>query len=114
MSKRNDEIIESRESRLLKDLRIECGLSLSKLADEIGYSKARVYQMESGREQISEKYIELFLEGIKMPRASWLERLGGKKKNVVLDPFDECISHLEKLNSEDLVLVLGTLRKLAS
>ena len=70
MSKRNDEIIETRESRLLKDLRIECGLSLSKLADEIGYSKARVYQMESGREQISEKYIELFLEGIKMPRAS--------------------------------------------
>ena len=70
--------------------------------------------MESGREQISEKYIELFLEGIKMPRASWPERLGVKKKKVVLDPFDECISHLEKLNSEDLILVLGILQKFAS
>lgn len=48
MSKRNQIIKVTRESKALKALRIKSGHSLSTLADTLSISKGRVHQFEQG------------------------------------------------------------------
>ena len=45
MSKRNLKIIETEESKLLKEMRKEAGLSVRKLAELMGISHTRVYPL---------------------------------------------------------------------
>lgn len=71
MSKRNQIIKETAESLALKELRNHSGLSARKLAEQMKVSHTRVYQMESGREDITEEYIEKFLEAVQVSRVDW-------------------------------------------
>ena len=58
----------TKEAELLKKLRIDADLSLRKLADMMNLSFTRVHQMESGREDISDEYIDLFLMHLKISK----------------------------------------------
>lgn len=70
MSKRNKEINVGAESLTLKEMRENSGLSIRKLADLMDLSFSRVHQMESGRENINEEYVQKFL---KVTNHSWHE-----------------------------------------
>lgn len=109
MSKRNKKIIVTKEARALKKLRVESGLSLRKLADMMELSFTRVHQMESGREDISEEYLDSFLNMIGITKSTWDKEFG--KSNLNNDILDECLSIIKKMDKRNLEVILSLLRK---
>ena len=71
MSKRNLEIIETTESPALRRLRIEHGISIRKLAERMELSPTRVTQMEVGRKDIKDLYVNKFLADIVLTMKEW-------------------------------------------
>jgi len=103
MSKRNLEIIETNESRALRRLRIEHGLSIRKLAERMELSPTRVTQMEVGREDIKDPYINKFLAALDMTRQGWLDYLEKEDPNIKLRK--DIIKSLNGLNQSKLKIV---------
>ncbi len=62
MSKRNQIVITTPESKALKALREKSELSLRKLGERLNVSSTRVHQYELGKENITEAYIKSFLQ----------------------------------------------------
>ena len=60
MSKRNKIVIDTDESKFLKETRQMRGLSLQEVADLLQVSKQQVHLMESGRADIRDDYLRLF------------------------------------------------------
>ncbi len=84
MSKRNQIIEESADSKALKALRLKSDLSVRKVADEMGISKTRVSQMESGRDNISKEYILKFLDAIELSWDDWVYQISKHDKKYGL------------------------------
>ena len=100
-------IIEGAKSKALKELRLKSGFGIRKLADRMNYSHSRVHQMESGRDKISQDYVERFLAATGFSREDWLCETGGK------DSFHElrnkCHTALDQVDSSKLSLIYGLL-----
>ncbi len=110
MSRRNKLVIESLESKALKALRKNSGLTLRELAEKMGISRSRVSQMELGRDEISKEYIEKFLEALNLSLRDW-EVLFYKEDNC-LELRNECKEMIDNLSVDDLVLINKLLLKL--
>ena len=103
MSKRNLEIFETNESRALRRLRIEHGLSIRKLAERLELSPTRVTQMEVGREDIQDLYIDKFLAVLDMTKQGRLDYLEKEDPNFKLRK--DIIKSLNGLNQSKLKIV---------
>lgn len=107
MSHRNKIVIESPESKALKELRLKAGLGVRKLAERMNYSHTRVHQMESGRDEISDEYIQFFLDATGFSWKDWQNEIMGS------DPFkvlrDKCHDALDSVEPNKLKMILELL-----
>jgi transcriptional regulator with XRE-family HTH domain len=110
MSKRNNIVIQTQESKALKAFRIRAGVSLRKLSELMDLSKTRIHQMEIGRDEISEDYIEHFLLGLGLSISDWKLEVGEKDNFFKLR--EECHSLLNGIDKDKLGLVFGLLSNL--
>jgi transcriptional regulator with XRE-family HTH domain len=102
MSKRNKVILETAESKFLKEARISSGMSLQKLADLLQVSKQQVHLMETGRANISDDYLRLFKEKVGI--------IAKESKPICAQPPKEsgpsikqlCLAKIEKLPAAEL------------
>ncbi|MEX0799277.1 MAG: helix-turn-helix transcriptional regulator [Bacteriovoracaceae bacterium] len=95
MSKRIKKVMPTRESETLIKLRKKQGLSLRKLADLMEISFSRVHQMESGRDDLNEEYLEKFLSVLGLNREDWEFHIGA---NYKIEPLrDQCFEILKTL-----------------
>ena len=111
MSKRNKIILETRESRDLKKLRIDKGLSLSQVAKLLNVSKTRVHQMESGRENVTKEYVDQFLKAVSYSKDVWNKK--SKQKINNMSKYDECHVLIDQINEDKIDFVLQFLKELA-
>ena len=107
MSKRNKEIIETKESLALKSIRTKGKKSLSYVANSLNLSRARVHQFEQGRETITSEYIDSFLKVMEVETEHWNSLIGNKSHYY--DLRRECIEKINKLDNSKLELVHGLL-----
>jgi transcriptional regulator with XRE-family HTH domain len=94
MSKRNKIALETAESRALLTLRSKSRLSVRKLAELMGLSKTRISQMEIGRDNISDEYLEKFLTALKLSIEDWEYQINKK------DPRSDLRSKCQKILSQ--------------
>jgi len=107
MSKRNQQIKMSDESIALKNMRIKAGLGIRKLAERMNYSHTRVHQMESGRDEITDSYIEMFLKATGFSKEDWLIEIKGK--DSVNELREKCHKALDEIDQSKLQLIYGLL-----
>ncbi|RLA61789.1 MAG: hypothetical protein DRQ88_00110 [Epsilonproteobacteria bacterium] len=100
MSKRNKIVQESPESEVLKALRLKVDLSVRKLAEAMDMSKSRVHQMESGRENISQDYIQKFLDAVQLSWDDWAFQIS--KKDKFYGMRDKCHELLNSIEPSKL------------
>ena len=110
MSKRNQIIKATKESKALKALRIIAGLGIRKLAQKMNYSPTRVHQFEAGREDITDAYIQIFLEATGFNYKDWSTRVGDNK--CVFNLRDQCLELLREIEESKLDLVYALLKNL--
>lgn len=110
MSKRNKIIKETTESKALKRLRENYGLSLRRLADSMNISFTRVHQMESGRENVNESYIEIFLSAIGSNHSEWNFEISKDDKFYELRL--QCYEAINNLENNKLELVHSIIKSL--
>jgi len=103
MSKRNKFVVMSAEAETLKKLRLKSDLSLRKLSDKLNISFARVHQLESGRENISEEYIDKFLAALSLNRDDWNFAIGGRDE--IYDLREKCHHILDSIQPSKLELI---------
>ena len=68
MSSRSKMVIETPESKAIKQLRQKRELSLQDVADRLSVSKQLVHLIESGRANIGKEYLQRFLEKLDYTR----------------------------------------------
>ncbi len=107
MSKRNQIIKETKESKALKVLRIKADFGIRKLAQKMNYSHTRVHQFETGREDINETYIQMFLDTTGYSLYEWNIEVGAGSTTYSLR--DQCHDLLDGIDIEKLKLVYGLL-----
>jgi len=96
MSKRNKEIKVGAESLTLKEMRENAGLSVRKLADLMDLSFSRVHQMESGRENVNEEYVQKFLKATNYSWSEWNKRTdAGKFRDELRVKCHEALDTIE-------------------
>lgn len=103
MSKRNQVIVMSPEAEALKKLRLKSELSLRKLSEKLNMSFTRVHQMESGRENISEAYLEKFLKALGLNWDDWNSCF--EKKDKYSDLRRKCHEILDAIEPSKLELI---------
>ena len=113
MSKRNKIVKETKESKALKAFRLKSGLSLRKLAERMDLSFARVHQMEVGREDVIDDYIEKFLSVTDFCREDWDLEVGQAKKEIGT-LRSKCHGLVDQLDEEKLDLLYGILQNFVS
>jgi plasmid maintenance system antidote protein VapI len=108
MSKRNLEIIETWESKLLKRLRVDYGISIRKLADLMELSPTRVMQFEVGRETVTTAYISKFLNVLGISSDTWTGEM------TAMDPLfqkkESCKKLIDELDKSKLDVVFNFLK----
>jgi transcriptional regulator with XRE-family HTH domain len=110
MSKRNQIIKETKESKALKVLRIKADLGIRKLALRMNYSHTRVHQFETGREDINATYIQIFLEATGFKYEDWQKEAGGFKRSLNLR--DKCHDLLDRIDTDKLEMLHSLLLSL--
>lgn len=110
MSKRSDQIIETAQSRALKALRLERGVSIRKLAEQVGLSPMRVQQLESGRGNIQASYIDQFCEVLSVTDKEWEEFLTSLVDEKV-ELRRQCRELVELVQEEQLRILYELIRK---
>ncbi|GAB4024292.1 MAG: hypothetical protein Fur0010_27600 [Bdellovibrio sp.] len=110
MSKRNKEINVGAESLTLKEMRENSGLSIRKLADLMNLSFSRIHQMESGRENVNEEYVQKFL---KVTNHSWLEWIKRTDEGKFRDDLRvKCHETLDTIEPRKLNIIYEFLREM--
>ena len=70
-------------------------------------SFTRVHQMESGRENVSEAYLEKFLKALGLNWDDWTVEINGRGENEVLR--EKCHEILDSIEPSKLELIHGLL-----
>jgi transcriptional regulator with XRE-family HTH domain len=111
MGKRNKFVKETSESKALRSLRLKSDYSLQQIASLVGLSKTRVSQMESGREDVSNSYIELFIKALKISYQDWEFEIEKEDKgdNKLREQCHEIVGQIK---SEKLELVFQLLTQM--
>lgn len=107
MSKRNSIVMMTKEAEALKLLRIKSDKSLRKIADLMNLSFVRVHQMESGRENITDSYIENFLGALELNWEDWDNQFAVKDEFYVLR--QKCHDRLDQIELSKLELIYSLL-----
>ncbi len=107
MSKRNKITIITPESEALKRLRYKSELSLRDLSERMSYSFSRIYQIESGKENISEAYIKKFLSALEISWEEWNLELEGSDEFYELR--QKCKKLVDEIEPKKLELLYGLL-----
>jgi transcriptional regulator with XRE-family HTH domain len=110
MSSRNQIIIDTKESKALKSLRIKSDLSLRKLADLMGYSFGRVHQFEQGREEINDEYLIKFLSALGFKMTDWYQEIGEDTESI--EKRELAQSLIVDMDSRKLDVIIGMLQGL--
>jgi transcriptional regulator with XRE-family HTH domain len=108
MGKRNKFVKETPESKALRNLRVKNDDPLQQTANLVGLSKTRVSQMESGREDISNSYIELFIKALKISYQDWELEIGKENKDDN-KLREQCHEIVDQIKSKKLELVFQLL-----
>ena len=88
------------DSRALKKIREDLGLSQSQLARRLNISKTSVNHYENGWSAISEAYIDSFLKVVDYPRHIW--EIITKPDDYIVRLRADCHSLLESLDTNKL------------
>ena len=107
MGSRSNLVITTPESMAIKDLRIKSSLSVRKLAGKMKISPTYVHQLETGRANITEEYIEKFLSAAEICQEDWDKMMGRKPQELGLR--ERCIELLLKTKEDKLELIYGLL-----
>lgn len=110
MSSRNEIVLETRESKALKSLRIKSDLSLRKLGDIIGYSFGRVHQFEQGREEINNEYLLKFLSALELNMTDWYQEIGEDTESIQKRELAKSL--IMDMDSRKLDVIIGMLQGL--
>lgn len=117
MGRRTKVIKVTKESKALKQLRMMKGLSVRKLANLLNVSHTLVSHLELGRANITEAYIEKFLEAVALSLEDWNVALGGGKKaqNQARSRItDDCLKKLKDLPEDKLRILNSILNGMSS
>ncbi len=109
MSKRTKQIIETPQSIALKQLRIKREVSLQKLADLMDLSKALVHQMETGRANITQEYIQKILVALEYSMADFEKLIIKKRPNDLISLRQRCHDKLDNIEESKLEIIFDYL-----
>jgi transcriptional regulator with XRE-family HTH domain len=109
MSKREQKIKITNESKTLKKLRLKANLSVRILAEKMQLSKSRVHQMEQGRGEITPSYVSKFLEATLFSETEWIKLAPPKS---ITDHKADCILIIQSLPKSKLRAALNYLELL--
>lgn len=107
MPKRSRIKRESLESKALRKLRIDSGLSQRDIAEKLGVTQTKVAHSEVGRAYIRKDYVELFLKGLCLSWEEWDELVGSRQSDGELR--EECKKLLDRISDDKLRLLHGLL-----
>lgn len=107
MPKRSRYIRETQESKALKKLRIESGLSQRDVARELQVPQTKVAHSENGRAYIRKAYIELFLKRLDISWEAWDKLV--VKSDTEDELREECRRLLGKVCDDKLRVLHGLL-----
>ena len=96
------------ESKALKKIREDLGLSQSQLAKRLNISKTSVNHYENGWSAISESYIESFLTKLDYSWHEWELKIKSNDHTTQLRV--DCYEILKSLNSEKLIAIRDFLK----
>jgi len=99
-SKRCLKIVETKESKALKAMREFRGRSVRRLADELGMSHAAVHQLECGRADLTQSYLNKFLNCLGFSTSDW--HLFTKDDEGIEDLRCKCIEVLHAIQPTKL------------
>lgn len=108
MGRRTKIIKVTKESKALKQMRIMKGFSVRKVADLLNVSHTLVSHLELGRANISEAYLDKFLDALDLSWEDWNIALGGGKKaqtQVKAKIAEDCFKKLKGLPEDKLMLL---------
>ena len=112
MSRRNKIVLESPESKALKDMRTKREMSLQKMADALSVSKQLVHLIESGRANVSDEYIDKCLAALDYSRNDF-ELLVSRQANKKGPSLRQrCHDKLDKIENSKLEKIFDYLAKL--
>lgn len=111
-SKRTSRIIHTDAARVLRDLRIQSGLSMRKAGDALQFSDSYISHIENGRVDVPtgenlDKFLILY-GGLK--QKSFYERV--RRYSETIDPRKELINFVNDLAEEKINLALKILKNL--
>lgn len=107
MPKRSRFKRETEESKALRKLRLDSGLSQRELAILLGVPQTRVNHSENGRAYIRKPYVELFLSKLNLSWEDW-DKLAGKADSDK-ELREECKKLLERVSDDKLRILHGLL-----
>ncbi|MCM2348381.1 MAG: helix-turn-helix transcriptional regulator [Bacteriovoracaceae bacterium] len=105
MGKRTKIINVTKESQALKQMRMMKGLSVRKVAELLNVSHTLVSHLELGRANISEAYLDKFLDVLDLSWEDWNITIGSGKKaqtQAKTKITEDCLKKLkdfQKINS---------------
>jgi predicted transcriptional regulator len=112
MKKRSSRIVMSNEARVLKDMRIEAGLSMRKAGALVDRSDSYIAHIETGRidPPVGDKLQRLLdvYSGIKVK--SFYERCREYKKRIT--PREELREIVERVSTENIISLLNVAKSL--
>lgn len=109
MNNRSNNILLSKESLALKDLRIKSGFSLLKTSNLMNLSFVLIHNMESGRDDVTSSYVDIFLDSLDLSREDWQHQL--KINDEAYSLRKGCLEILNELNLFQLKKVDKFLKK---
>lgn len=109
---RSGRIIMTNEARVLRELRVQSGLSMRKAGELIGCSDSYISHIENGRTDVpTENNLDKFLKIYgDIKQKSFYERV--RNFELKLSPIDELVSVASKLDSEKMKILLNLSRSL--
>jgi len=107
MARRSGIKKETKESMALKKMRKATGLAQRKAALKIGVNQSMVNHCENGRAEISEDYLEKFLEGLNFSREDFEKYREGQESE--LDLRSKCKEMIDNLDQEKINILYNLL-----
>jgi len=107
MAKRSRFVRVTEESKALKSLRLNSGLSQRELAKLMVVTQTKIAHAENGRAYIRRPYVELFISRLKLSWEDWDELVGKSKCDEELR--EECRRLIGKASDEKLRVLHGLL-----
>lgn len=112
MNRRSARIVITNEARVLKELRIQHGLSMRQAGSLIGRSDSYIAHIETGRMDMPQgcKLDRLLAIYGDIKQKSFFERV--RQYQLSLSPKDELLEAIERLSNEKIVTLLAVAKSI--